>query len=352
MSASRLDADLQPRDREILRDVIRTYLLTGFPVSSRTLARHEQHGVSAATIRNILADLEDRGFLEQPHQSAGRVPSTSGLRFYLESLMETQELSLTERREIESGLHQAGASPESVAGSAVRLLSRYSGRVGILAIPNLADTVLETVSFVPLSGRRVLCVLVSKAGFIENRLFETTEPMAFEELVRLSNYLTESYRGKTLRAIRDQLRASLDEQRDEVFCLLGRQIQLAELGLASASPPEMIVEGTSQVLGQGSLTALDQVRRLLDTFAERSRLLGLLSQCVEGGGVRVVFGEDSSLTSELGLSLVARPFGADGPGRGALGILGPTCMPYERIIPLVDFLGDTLSRILMEGLER
>jgi heat-inducible transcriptional repressor len=265
--------------------------------------------------------------------------------------METQQLSPEERSEIEQRLHEAASSAESLAEAAARLLSRYSGRVGILAIPNVGDTVLEAVSFVPLSGRRVLCVLVSKSGFIEHRLFQTAEPMGFEELVRLSNYLTETYRGKTLRAIRDQLRVSLDQQRDEVFQLLGRQIQLAEVGLASTSPPEVIVEGTAQVVGQVGLAALDQVRRLLDTFAERSRLLALLSQCLEGEGVRVVFGDDSPLTSELGLSLVARPFGADGPARGALGILGPTCMPYERIVPLVDFLGDALSRVLMEGSE-
>lgn len=351
-AANRPTPDLLPRDREILRDVVRTYLLSGLPVSSRTVARHEQHGVSAATIRNVMADLEERGLLEQPHHSSGRVPSSAGLRYYLEALMETQALSEGERQRIELDLQQGGSSPEALAETTARLLSRLSGKIGILVIPNLGDTVLESVSFVPLSGRRVLCVLVSRSGFIENRLFETDEPISIGELVRLSNYLTETFRGKTLRSIREQLRASLDEQRGEVHRLLGRQIQMAELGPASASPPEVIVEGTAQVVGQGSLTALDQVRRLLDTFSEKSRLLALLSQCVEGSGVRVVFGEENSLTSELGVSLVARPYGTEGPARGALGILGPTCMPYERIIPLVDFLGDALSRALTEGIER
>jgi heat-inducible transcriptional repressor len=173
-----------------------------------------------------------------------------------------------------------------------------------------------------------------------------------EELVRISNYLTENFRGRSLRAIRERLLAAMVEERAEVDLLLARAISLAQRGLESSAAPGVFVEGTSQILARPELENVARVRRLLDTFADRQRLVVLLNQCLEGGGVRVVIGDDSAVTSDLDFSLVARPYGAGEGSRGTLGVFGPTRMEYERVIPLVEYLGDSLSRALEQSANR
>jgi heat-inducible transcriptional repressor len=341
--------ELSERDREILRDVVRTYMTSGEPVSSRTVARQARLGVSAATIRNAMADLEELGYLDQPHASAGRVPSASGLHFYIDSLMEARALSDEERRRIAGELAGAPAGGKQLVETTTQLLSRLSGQVGVVLTPAFGDTVLEAVDFVPLSGRRVLCVIASRSGFVEHKLIEADEPLSREELVRVSNYLTESFRGQTLRAIREWLLARMREERAQVDRLLGRAISLAARGLDADGSPDVRVEGASTLLARADGAELERARRLLETFSERSRLVELLSLCLGGPGVRVVIGEDSDVTSDLGLTLVARPYGPSGEPQGTLGILGPARMPYDRIIPLVDYLGEALSRALEEN---
>jgi len=344
--------ELSARDREILKDVVHTFLVSGVPVSSRLVARHTQHGISAATIRNVMADLEDLGYLDQPHTSAGRVPTGSGLHFYIESLMEARDVPDEERRRIEGELASSGSDAGHLVGTATQLLSSLSGQIGILVTPVFGDTVLQAVDFVPLSGRRVLCVVVSTTGFVENKLIEADEELSREELVRISNYLTESFRGQTLRSIREQLLTRMSEERAQVDALLARAIRLASRGLDPRGEPELVIEGTSSLLARAELGDVEKVRRLLDAFADRQRLVQLLGQCLAGNGVRVLIGDDSEVTSDLGLTLVARPFGAEDSARGTLGILGPARMPYDRIIPLVDYLGESLGRALEESANR
>jgi len=347
VSASEHDIRLSTRDREILRDVVRTYILSGEPVSSRTVARSSRLGVSAATIRNAMADLEEAGFLHQPHTSAGRVPSATGLHVYIDTLMTTESLSDEERGRIEDEL-QASEGGRRLVETTSQLLSRLTGQVGMVLTPAFGDTVLEAVDFLPLTSGKILCVVVSRDGFVENKLVEVEEDFSREELVRISNQLTEAYRGRTLRAIREQLLARMREERAQVDRLLARSIALAARGLEGGATHDLALEGASALLARGREKDIERVRRLLDAFGERQRLVELLSQCLDGRGVRVVIGDDSEVTSDLDLTLVARGYGGETP-RGTLGILGPARMPYERIIPLVDFLGDALSKALEES---
>jgi heat-inducible transcriptional repressor len=345
--------ELSPRDREILKDVVHTYLLSGEPVSSRAVAKHALHGVSAATIRNVMADLEGLGLLEQPHTSAGRVPSRAGLHLYIGSLMDARGLERDERERIAGELAGSSVDSEQLIETTTQLLSRLTGQIGIVVMPAFGETVLEAVDFVPLSGNRILCVVVSKSGFVENKLIETDEALTREELVRLSNYVTTSFRGHTLRTIRERLLGLMSEERAQVDRLLARAIRLASRGLEPSVEPELRVEGTSSLLARPEAGDVERIRRLLDAFAERQRLVELLNQCLDGDAVRVVIGEDSDLTSDLGLTLVARAYGKDErAARGTLGVLGPARMPYDRIIPLVDFLGESLGRALEESANR
>jgi heat-inducible transcriptional repressor len=343
------DADrLSPRDREILRDIIVTYVLSAEPVSSRSVAKQGRLGLSAATIRNVMADLEEWGYLVQPHTSAGRVPTPAAYHMFIESMMQARKLPARERRYIEENLASTPADADQLIGIASHLLSELSQQVSIVVAPAIGDTVLKAVDFVPVADRKVLCVVVSQAGFVDNRIIETEEEIPREELTRISNYLTGSFAGHTLRDIRDRLLRQMTEERLQVDNMLARTIELAREGLALDSRPEVLVDGASALLARPELADIQRVRRMFEAFTDKARLVRMLNGCIQGGGVRVLIGDDSDLTSELDFSLVASAYRVGELPLGTLGIFGPSRMDYQKIIPLVHYLGRALSRTLSE----
>lgn len=338
-------SELSRRDREILEDVVRTFILSGEPVSSRSVAKNRRHGVSAATIRNTMADLEEEGYLRQPHASAGRVPTAAGYHFYVDSLMPARRLPADQRGYIDDSLAEvivSGGDPVSAAG---HLLSELSHQIGVVLTPNMGETVLRAIEFLPLSGDRVLCVLVSTNGFVDQKVVRAGTPPSREDLVRISNYLTDNFAGSTLRQIRSRLVRSMSAERAQVDQLLSNALALARQALQEGDP-DVVVEGTAGLLGQPELGNIDQVRRLLDAFDEKARLVELLGKVIEGRGVRVLIGDDSDLTSELDFSLVATTYAVGGRALGSLGVFGPSRMEYRHAIPLVNYLGETLGRAL------
>jgi heat-inducible transcriptional repressor len=339
---------LSSRDREILRDVIATYVLSAEPVSSRSVAKQGRLGLSAATIRNVMADLEEWGYLVQPHTSAGRVPTAAAYHMFIESMMQARKLPARERRYIEENLSSTQADADQLIGAAAHVLSELSQQVSIVVAPAIGDTVLKGVDFVAVGDRKVLCVLVAQAGFVDSRLIETEEDIPRHELVRISNYLTESFAGLTLRQIRDRLLRQMVEDRQQVDHMLARAIELAREGLAWDEQPEVLVDGASALLARPELADIQRVRRMFDAFADKARLVRMLSGCIQGDGVRVLIGDDSDLTSELDFSLVASPYRAGEQATGTLGIFGPSRMDYAKIIPLVHYLGQALSRAMSE----
>lgn len=340
---------LSPRDREILRDVIRTFIDTGEPVSSRSVAKHDRHGVSSATIRNVMADLEDLGFLSQPHTSAGRVPTEDGYHFYIDSLMPNRTVSERERAFIENELSAGSVDGERLMSSASQLLSQLSHQIGIVQTPSIAETELKSISFVPLSGNKILCIVVSGNGFVDNKLIETTSKLSADELLRISNYVTDNFAGLTVRQIRDRLIALMAEERARVDQLLASAIELARNALDLDGGQDIFVQGTNSMLSQPELANLARVQRLLDTFADRAGLVQLFNQLMSGQGVRVLIGQDSDLTGALDFSLVATTYGVAGRPLGALGVFGPSRMPYQKLIPLVTYFGERLSRALEDA---
>ncbi len=349
-------AKLGTRDREVLKDVIRTYILSAEPVSSRTLARSTQHGLSAATLRNVMADLEEWGYLMQPHTSAGRVPTREGYHLFIDSLMDTEHLPARERRYIEDSLRQAPADTEHLMAATLYLLKDLSHQVSIVLTPALGDTVLKAVELVPLSERQVLCVVVSANGFVDNKVLQLEElpgraaavgpPLTREDLGWISNYLTENFAGLTLREIRERLLVMMAEDRAQVDRLLSLSIDLARQGLAPSDERELLYDGTSELLSQPELADISRVRQLFETFSRKARLVSILNQFIGGQGVRVVIGQDSDVTSELDFSLVTTGYGVGAQQLGTVGIFGPSRMEYPRLIPLVHYLGESLSRIM------
>jgi heat-inducible transcriptional repressor len=314
---------LSPRDCEILKDVVRTYIFTGEPVSSRSLAKRPHHELSAASIRNVMADLEDCGYLTQPHTSAGRVPTHAGYHFYIDALMPARGVPDRERRYIDENIREAPSDGEQLMGAVTSLLTELSHQIAIVVTPALGDTVLRSVDFVQLSGARVLCVLVSASGFVDNKVIETLRPLPREELVTISNYLTENFAGLNLRQIRDRLLEMMAEERAQVDQLLASAITLAQEALGTEGEPEVLVQGTSSVLVQPELSDIERVRKLMGTFSDKAKLVRMLGQLMHGSGVRVIIGEESDLTSDLDFSLVATTY-----------------------VPLVSYLGEALSQAL------
>ena len=341
---------LGERDREILKDIIHTYVTFGEPVSSRTVSKHIQHGLSAASIRNVMADLEEMGFLRQPHTSAGRVPTEAAYRLYIESLMTRREVSARDRRYIDEEIEGAAGDGEHLMSKASLLLSELSHQVGVVLTPALEEILLKTLHFLPLGGRKILCVLVSDNNFIENVVIEWDEDLSADELQRMSNYVTQTFGGLRLPEIRDRLLRLLAEDRRGLDQLLKSAIALTQQAVAGrALPPQLLVEGAAALIGQPELQDLDRVRRMLDMFADKTRLVRILSQCLAlGGGMRVVLGRDSDVTLELDFSLVATTYHDGEKQLGSLGVLGPSRMEYPRILPLVRYLGEKVSRALAE----
>ena len=212
--------------------------------------------------------------------------------------------------------------------------------------PSIGETELKSISFVPLTGRKVLCILVSSSGFIDNKLIEVSKEVSADELTRISNYMTENYAGLSVRQIRDKLLSMMAQERARVDQLLANAIELSRTALDLEHAQDLVVQGTNSVLGLPELANLGRVQRLLDTFADRAGLVQLLNQLMSGQGVRVLIGDDSDLTAELDFSLVATTYGVAGKPLGTLGVFGPSRMPYQRMIPLVNYFGERLSRAL------
>lgn len=339
------DSSIGTRDREILRDVIYAYILSGVPVSSRSLARSGRHGLSSASIRNVMADLEDMGYLQQPHTSAGRVPTDRGYHFYIERLMQLKRPSAKERKLIDERLDETVEDADDCVERTSSLLSELSSQVGIVVTPAVGGTTLRSVDFIPISDVKVLCVVVAQSGFVDHKVIELEQKISPEDLRRASNYLTEHFHGRNLNQVRDELIQAMEIEKTQVDGMLTLTLEFARKGLSEGSPA-LVLEGTAGLLNRPELHNLDRVRRLLDAFKNKARLVNLVNQCVRGGGVRVFIGEDSEFTSELDFSLVATNYRLGDRTIGSIGILGPSRMQYARVIPLVDYLADRLSSAL------
>lgn len=340
---------LSPRFREVLKDIIHSYIVHGEPVSSRWVSRHGGQGLSAATIRNVMVDLEEMGLLRQPHTSAGRVPTEAAYRLYVDSMMQADLVGEEERRYIETALREASGDSDRLMSVASHLLSELSHQVGVVLTPSVEDILLKSADFVTLGGRRVLCVLVSMGGFVDHLIIELDEEVSREDLIRISNYMTEHFAGMRMGDIRGKLLSLMGEERQNVDRWLARAMLLAGRAIDSSATADVLVEGTNALLDRPELSDLEQVRRMLDTFADKARLVRLLNKCLSAEGVRVFLGEDTDVTSELDFSLVVTPYGLGNNALGTLGIIGPSRMEYSRMVPLVRYLGETLSKALTES---
>lgn len=337
-------SSLDPRARHLLRTLISRYIRDGEPVGSQTLARHAGLDVSAATIRNILGDLEEVGLLASPHTSAGRVPTAQGYRMFVDSLVQMQPLGEGEVARLRAEL-PAGSGTQALLGNASELLSAMTHFVGVVSAPKREQFAFRHIDFVPLDGRRVLAILVFADNDVQNRVIEPRRAYDPAELERVSNYLNSHFAGRPLADIRATLLRDLRNAQTEMEGLLAHTVELAEHAFVPVDD-DMVLSGQTRLIGVQDLSDLDRLRELFETFARKREILQLLERTLQAPGVRIFIGEETGLAPLDGVSVVTAPYMAGGQVLGVLGVIGPTRMAYQRVIPVVQAAADALGAAL------
>lgn len=339
--------DLDDRAGEILKSVIQAHVITGEPVGSRTLSRGAGLDLSPATIRNVMSDLEERGLLTQPHASAGRVPTDLAYRIYVDRLMSRPPIAAGHAHAIDEALlHRRGEIPELLS-EAARQLSRVSQHVGVVLAPDMRRIVVEHLEFVRLDARRVVAILVDRAGVVHNRILEVDEAFDQSDLDRTGSELSRRFGGRTLPEIREAISRELLDERAAYDRRRSRLLELGRDALAiDPDATDVLVEGASNLLGTPEFNDLERTKALLRTLEQKGRLVDLLESVLEGQGVQVVIGHENPVSDLSGLSFVATTYGAGERVLGTVGIVGPTRMEYARAIALVDYLAHVLTRFL------
>ena len=344
---SPIQPTLDPRARQLLRTLIGRYIRDGEPVGSQTLARHAGLDVSPATIRNILGDLEELGLLASPHTSAGRVPTAQGYRVFVDSLLQLRPLPDAELARLRQEL-PAGAGTQSLLGNASELLSAMSHFVGVVSAPRREAFAFRHIDFVSLEGQRVLAILVFADNDVQNRVLQTRRVYDGAELERVANYLNQHFAGRPLAEVRTTLLHELQAARSEMETLLAHTVELAGQALADGEE-DVVLAGQSRLLGVQDLSDLDRLRELFEAFARKREILQLLERTMRAPGVRIFIGEETGLASLEGMSLVTAPYAAGDQVLGVLGVIGPSRMAYERVIPVVKAAADVLGAALKAG---
>jgi len=344
---------LDKRDQEILEAIVASYVGTGEPVGSRTISRLNREGLSAATIRNVMADLEEKNLLAQPHASAGRIPTDLGYRVYVDSLMKARKLPAADERFIESSLQDPPAEIMSLFSNASKILSRLSKHLGVVVSPHLSRARLRDVEFVRLAPRRVLVILVAASGIIHNKVIEVEQEFEQEKLDRIGKYLTATFKGHTLPEIRDEILELMGQEKALYDDLLRDALELGRAGLevetrSEEVSGEVFVDGAANLLSDPEFARIERLKGLFRTFEEKHELLRVLNNCLEQQteGVRVIIGSEISSPEMSDCALIASGYGMEGQTLGTLGIIGPTRMEYARAIALVDSVARLFSAAL------
>ena len=339
--------ELTERAREVFRMVVENYLQAGLPVGSRTISRLPGINLSPASIRNVMQDLEELGLLSHPHTSAGRLPTETGLRLFVDGMMQAAEPSAEERAAIEGRLERGGPIEEALA-AATSALSGLSACAGIVLVPK-REPVLKQLGFVQLSPSQALAVMVGAEGSVENRVVDLPPGITASALAEVGNYVSSRLAGLTLHEARGRLAAEIGAGK----AALDQASQaLIESGLAVWSEdgdrrPVLIVRGQANLLDPGAAADLDRVRQLLDELEGKEEIVRLLDSARAGQGMKIFIGSENKLFALSGSSVIAAPYrGGDGKVVGVVGVIGPTRLNYARVVPMVDFTAKALSRLL------
>ncbi len=337
---------LTQRHREILDLLISDYIASAQPVGSRTIARKYHNQLSPASIRNVMADLLDMGLLSQPHVSAGRVPTPDGMRYYVNTLLKRRDLTEGEMDSISKRYTGDGGGVDDLLHRTSKILARVSSYAGLVATPTSDRVIFKQIEFVPLSKSRILGILVTRDGTVQNRLIEMGEEFTYPELERIANYCNNCFSGLTLEDAMKKVHNQLETDHADYDKLLKKAMILSKDLLDGASESELVVDGQSQLLGMPEFADSEQFHKLLTALEEKRKLLHLLERCREGEGVSIFIGTDTEIDGVDGAGMVVAPYFSENRVVGAIGVIGPIRMDYSRVVPIVDFTSKVLSDVL------
>lgn len=341
--------DLPKRDREILVALIRQFIFSGSPVGSKALAAQSPEPLSSATIRSVLAELEDNGFLEQPHVSAGRVPTEKAYRFYVDRVVTGSRLTPQTQKYIEQTLGSDGEHLEKLMVNASHTLSEVSYNVGLVLAPALEEKLLEHIKFINLPDRRILVVIVSRPDLVENRVVRVEDEFTQAELDEAANFLNAEFRGWSLGTIRLEIFRHIEVQKILCDRLLQNVATLFMVGAISEEESgPLFVDGTARILERPEFADVQKIRQLVKTLEEKAKLVRILGACLQKpeAGVRIVIGRENSERQMHDCTLVVAPLHYRERAVGALGVVGPMRMDYDRSISTVEFVAQLCSRLL------
>jgi heat-inducible transcriptional repressor len=346
VSAQHREPQLNERAQHLFKTLVERYIRDGLPVGSRTLSRDSLLDLSAATVRNVMADLEESGLLRSPHTSAGRVPTDQGFRFFVDTLLRIEPLEGAQVAMLKEQLNpdqNRGALMESASA----LLSDITHLAGVVMLPRHEQLTLRQVEFLSLSEDQVLVILVVNEREVQNRIIRTGRLYTPAELQQAANYLNGLCAGKDLVTVREEILAELRATRENMDAMMQAAVEMAEKALVTEpESDEVVVVGQTNLMDSGALADVEKLRRLFEAFNEKRELLNLLDHSLNAEGVQIFIGEESGYNVLDECSVVTAPYGDDHEVFGVLGVIGPTRMAYDRVIPIVDITARLLTAAL------
>jgi heat-inducible transcriptional repressor len=337
---------LTERSRKILEAIIEEYIATAQPVGSKALTRNLDLKLSPASVRNVMAELEELGYLASPHTSAGRVPTEKGYRFYVDSLLRLSDLDYRQKDQIEMKYRQQGLQMADMLREASRTLSSACNYTGLVMVPRLKTTIFRHIEFVKLSPRQVLAVFVTQSGLVQNKLIDVDEDLLPRDLEKMTNYLNQAMTGLSIQEVRARIIAEMTEEKALYDHLLRRAFALSTAALVDEAAGDIIIEGTSHFLEQPEFADLPRMKRIVQTFEQKNILIDLLDRGIEAKGVQVIIGSETACSALADCSLITAAYSGKRGTLGTLGVIGPYRMPYSTIIPIVDYTANLISRLL------
>jgi len=343
--------EMGERAQQLLRALVARYIADGHPVGSRTLSKNSGLSLSPATIRNIMADLEELGFINSPHTSAGRVPTIKGYRFFVDTLVKFSPPNQAELARLREDFAGAGSDRQAIAMSASNIISAMTSLAGVVTVPRRTHQQLRQIEFLPMSDRRVLAILVVNETEVHNKILDVRRDFTADELKVASNYLTEQLAGKDLRQVRERILRDLSETRDSMNAIMNDALDMVQKAFPDNDGDgegngDFVLSGETNLLDIEEFANLDTLRSLFAAFRSRRDILHLLDQSMNAEGVQIFIGQESGYQLLDSVSIVAAPYGDDEDNLGVIGVIGPTRMAYERVIPIVDVTAKLLGRAL------
>ncbi len=341
------EKQLNDRAERILKDVVETFIMTGTPVGSRVISKLPNYDISPATIRNTMLELEEMNYLYQPHTSAGRMPTDSGYRFFVDTLLENDDI---QQVDIPDNFFETGESSgfPVLMEKVSKVLSNLSDNIGIVLAPSFVETVLKHIEFVNLGGSKILAVIVTKLGAVHNKVISVEKEYTQRKLDEISSYIVERFVGKTLKEIRSELIEKMADEKSAYDDLLKDAILTSKDYFEKGKESSVYIEGTSNILSKSDFADIEEMKELFRAFEEKSKIVEILNGCIGDTGMEIVIGSENFFEDLKDLSFVTAPYETSEGGKGLVGIVGPTRMHYPRVISIVDAISSHMNKVVGE----